>query len=320
MLGWLRQIVTPIQCGAFVPSTRKQCQHRGWYGGYCWSHAPKKSIFLPSLIIGVIGFIISPGVDWIKAKLYESAEVRTTHRTGVKILRHQDVLAELSSELRYLNVILKLREDASVKLQTGHRLLVSLSEDYGSRSMRAIEVLVEVLHLGSGPNEARLGVFFSTRVRVQDSTDYVRSISFNGIAWHWPIIELPVPLAVGANDPSPFRLVRDLNDFHVQVWLPAELAPSIDGIEIVANSSKGMERRLRLFSRNVERQNWADVDYDVKGRFYGKGNVVRERMSYIRDAKVDVGWSIAVRDAVWEENPVPPSWEGFRFQYRRHSK
>ena len=290
MLGLLKRNKKPTQCGAFVARTGKQCEKNVPWGltGYCWWHIPKKSIALVAVLSALCGFIAKTGGGWLAGKLYQSAEVKATHRTGATILQHQDVLAELTSELRYLNVILILRDDASAKLQVGQRLLVSLSEDYSLPSPREIEVLIEVTHLGSGPNEARLGAFCFSRSRVRGSNDFRQSIGYNTVAWHRPIAELPVPLAIGPNDPSPISLVRDLKNFHVQVLLPEALASSVDGIEIVANSSMGLERRLRLFSRKVQAQNWEEMDYDVKRRFWGRGNTATERVCFIRDAKEDL--------------------------------
>ena len=310
------------QCSAFVGSSGngRRCDKtvRWGLGNYCWWHTPKKSIAIVAILSALGGFAAKSAGGWLAGKLFESPELRATRHSRETIVQHQDVLAELASELHHLNFTLIFRDDASFKLKVGQMFMVSLTEGFNSRSRREFEVLVEVTNIGRGPNENPFNVYRHSRSRIGPSNEYVRSMGYDAAAFHWPIAELPVPLAIGPNDPSPFQLVRDLDNFHVQVLIPAALAPSVDGIEIIANSNVGLERGLKLFTKRVDPKNWAEMDYDVKQRFWGKGISATERIASIRDAKVEMVWAIDIRDAVWEERSVPPSWEGFRFEYRNH--
>ncbi len=323
MIDWCKRKLSFIgkkkaRCGAFAVTSGGRCEKTVGLGSnrYCWHHTPKKAIVAVAVISAVCGFFAKTVGGSLASKFFKSPEVRATILTGDAIQHRQDVLAELGSELRYLNVVLVLRTDAPAQFQVGQRFIVSLTEDYRARSIREFEILGTVTHLGSGPNETRLSAYFHSRTREKNSNKFLTSLGYDGAAWHWPIAELPIPFAIGPDRPSPFTQVRDLGNFHVQVILPVAFAEAVERIEIVANSNPGMERRLRLFSKTIEAQDWVEMDYDVSERFWGKGGVETERVVSIRDAKIDRRWAIDLRDAMWEEHSIPPSLEGFRFQYR----
>jgi hypothetical protein len=264
---------------------------------------------IPLILSVLLGLIVRESTHLI----LPSAEKKEMVRSRDAILNQISVTEEIASEIKNLNVILVFYHPLDLETLRGRKLLISLSNDYMNRD-RYTEVLGEVTHVGYAPNEAAIGMILFSKSFTENLHKEVRGLGYSTVAWHRSISELPLPIAIGPQGVKPFNHVRDLDGFHVQVFLPLDIARSVERIDITVNSSFGLGRSLRLFSMKVIPADWIETDYDVGSRFWRRGSQKTEKVCSLRDAKTSFRWSISATNAVWQTQNLTV-WEGFRIPF-----
>ena len=291
---------------ASIQNEGKQCSRTTRFlGRYCWQHMPKAPLILTALL----GLTTRELFHWA----IPSEEKREIARSRDAVIDRLDVTSELGNEIQNLSVILVFREPLPAATLKDELILAFLRQEQSP--FPYVEALGEVSRIGTGPNEASFSMFFYAKCSLDGRAPSGSNQGYSCASWEGTLSELPIPFSLSHAAQTPFRLVKDLEDCHIQVFVPPNIAQAIKRLDIVANTGWGMSRRLRLLSKEIQPSDWTETDYDVRLRFWRKGSEEKRRTASLKPSLERIDWRVAPREAVWEEHPKP-FLEGFRVPYR----